>query len=216
MIDLHTHTLLSDGVLVSSELVRRAQVVGYEAIALTDHVDASNLEYVVSNLVNAASALEGSIPIRVIPGVEITHVPPPQIGAMIGEARRLGARLVLVHGETIVEPVAEGTNRAAIRGGADILAHPGLITQQDTKLAAERGVVLELTSRRGHSITNGHVAHMAKRHKARMVLNTDSHTPSDLINDAMARRIVLGAGLSGNEYNKLKRCSQGLVKDAFS
>ncbi|MFQ5329705.1 MAG: histidinol phosphate phosphatase domain-containing protein [Thermodesulfobacteriota bacterium] len=213
MIDLHSHTFLSDGVLVPSELVRRAQVMGHEAIALTDHVDASNLEYVVSKLVETASALKESLPIQVIPGVEITHVPPSQIGAMISEARRLGARLVLVHGETIVEPVAEGTNRAAIKGGVDILAHPGLITRHDARLAAERGVILELTSRRGHSITNGHVAQMAKKQKARMVLNTDSHAPSDLINDDMARRIVLGAGLSGNDYNKLKKCSEGLAQN---
>jgi len=213
MIDLHSHTFLSDGALVPSELVRRAQVMGYEAIALTDHVDASNLEYIVLKLVEAASALKESLPIQVIPGVEITHVPPSQIGDMIDEARRLGARLVLVHGETIVEPVAEGTNRAAIKGGVDILAHPGLITRQDARLAAERGVVLELTSRRGHSITNGHVAQMAKRYKARMILNTDSHGPSDLINNDMARRVVLGAGLNGNDYNKLKKCSEDLVEN---
>ncbi|MFQ5587144.1 MAG: histidinol phosphate phosphatase domain-containing protein, partial [Thermodesulfobacteriota bacterium] len=131
MIDLHTHTFLSDGVLVPAELVRRAQVAGYEAIAITDHADASNVAHVVTHLVRAANALNGRVPLRVIPGVEITHVPPSQIRVVVREARGLGAKLILVHGETIVEPVAPGTNRAAIRAGVDILAHPGLISPSD-------------------------------------------------------------------------------------
>jgi uncharacterized phage-associated protein len=32
MIDLHTHTLFSDGELLPSELVRRAEMTGYEAL----------------------------------------------------------------------------------------------------------------------------------------------------------------------------------------
>ena len=43
-------------------------------------------------------------------------------------ARALGAQIVLVHGETIVEPVPPGTNHQAIEAGVDILAHPGLIS----------------------------------------------------------------------------------------
>ena len=46
MVDLHTHSLLSDGQLLPSELVRRAEVRGYEAIAITDHVDFSNIDLV--------------------------------------------------------------------------------------------------------------------------------------------------------------------------
>ncbi|HEY3347739.1 MAG TPA: PHP domain-containing protein, partial [Nitrospirota bacterium] len=47
MIDLHTHTLFSDGVLIPAELVRRAEVKGYEAIGLTDHADSSNIDFIV-------------------------------------------------------------------------------------------------------------------------------------------------------------------------
>ena len=43
MIDLHTHSLFSDGALVPSEHVRRVEVLGYEAIAITDHADDSNI-----------------------------------------------------------------------------------------------------------------------------------------------------------------------------
>ena len=45
------------------------------------------------------------------------------IGRPLAEhARALGAKVVIVHGETIVEPVPRGTNLAAIEAGVDILA----------------------------------------------------------------------------------------------
>ena len=42
-IDLHMHSLFSDGELLPSEIARRAYVLGHEAIAITDHVDYSNI-----------------------------------------------------------------------------------------------------------------------------------------------------------------------------
>ncbi len=53
MIDLHTHSLFSDGVLVPSELVRRAVMKGYEVIAITDHADASNLDFTIPRVAAA-------------------------------------------------------------------------------------------------------------------------------------------------------------------
>ncbi len=215
MIDLHTHSILSDGELLPTELVRRAEIAGYEAIAITDHVDASNIDIVIAQLVKLSKELNGRVKTRIIPGVEITHVPPKQIGAMVREARELGAKIVVAHGESIVEPVAKGTNRAAIKAYVDILSHPGLIKEADVKLAAENSVMLEITCRRGHSITNGHVAYMAKRFDAKMVLNTDTHSPSDLISESMAKEIVLGAGLNSNDYKILNNNSKELLKKSF-
>ena len=106
MLDLHTHSLFSDGELIPSELVRRFEAAGYSVVAITDHVDSSTLDFVVPRIVRAAQDLTGAI--TVIPGVELTHVPPTQIGSLCRKARELGARLVVVHGETIVEPVPGG------------------------------------------------------------------------------------------------------------
>jgi len=39
MIDLHTHTVLSDGELIPTELVRRAEVLGFRALGMAEHVD---------------------------------------------------------------------------------------------------------------------------------------------------------------------------------
>ncbi len=210
MIDLHTHSLLSDGELLPSELVRRAVVIGCKAIAITDHGDASNLDFVIERIVTVCNELKGGIP--VIPGVELTHIPPQQIGEMVKKARGLGVKLIVVHGETIVEPVHRGTNRAAINAGIDILAHPGLLTEEDARLAAERSVYLELSARKGHSLSNGHVARLAKEVGANMVLNTDSHSPSDLIDDDMAAKIVIGAGLAEKDFRRIVENAEDILQ----
>lgn len=211
MIDLHTHSLLSDGELLPSELARRAEAIGYKAIAITDHSDASNLDFVIERIVNVCKELKGS-GIPVIPGVELTHIPPKQIEQMVKKARALGARLVLVHGETIVEPVALGTNRAAINAGADILAHPGLLTSGDAGLAAEKSVYLEISARKGHGLANGHVARIAKEFGVNMVLNTDAHSPSDLINDETALKIVNGAGLTQDDFGRIIKNAEDILQ----
>lgn len=211
MIDLHTHTLFSDGELLPSELVRRADAMGLKAIALTDHMDMSNLDLALPRLRLAAEALNGHHRVRVLPGAEITHVPPELIGPMVRQARELGALVVVVHGETIVEPVLAGTNLAAIEAGADILAHPGLLGEDEARLAAQRGVALELSARKGHCLGNGRVAALARRFGARLVVNTDSHAPGDLINRAQAERVALGAGLDQAEVAELFKASEALV-----
>jgi putative hydrolase len=199
-IDLHVHSLLSDGALLPSELLRRVVVKGYTAIAITDHVDASNMEEVIASLTRFARQQEGDFPLTFIPGIELTHVAPLSIAPLARWAKELGAALVVVHGETLSEPVRPGTNRAAVDCSAvDILAHPGLITLEDARLAAENDIYLEITSRKGHCLANGHVANIACQAGARLVVNTDTHTPQDMIDQEMARRVAAGAGLKEAE-----------------
>src|SRR3972149_9790608 len=124
MIDLHTHTLFSDGELIPSELVRRAMVIGYEAIAITDHGDFSNIDFIIPRIADISKELSKFWKIKVIPGIELTHIPPEAIKDLSQKARKLGAKIVVVHGETLVEPVQEGTNLAAVKSEVDILAHP--------------------------------------------------------------------------------------------
>lgn len=50
MIDLHTHTIFSDGELIPAELVRRAEVAGYKALCMTDHADESTMYYTLENI----------------------------------------------------------------------------------------------------------------------------------------------------------------------
>ncbi len=204
MYDFHTHTFLSDGVLSPTELIRRALVRGYRAIAVTDHVGVGNLELVVKTLVKDCAEATKRWDILALPGVEITHVPKEDIDLVARAAKDLGARLVTVHGETIVEPVEPGTNDAAVRSASvDILAHPGLISYDDARLAAEKGVYLEMSARKGHSLTNGHVAKVAKQAGAAMVLDSDAHEPDDLLTPELTRSIAMGAGLTDEEAHAL-------------
>lgn len=211
MIDLHTHTIFSDGVLVPSELVQRAQVLGVRAIGITDHCDASNLDFVVPRIVAVAEKLNLANRTKLIPGIELTHVPPSQIASLAEEARSLGARIVTVHGETIAEPVAPGTNRAALAADIDILAHPGLISAEEVSMAAKRGILLEISARKGHSLTNGHVVQLARKHGAKLVLNSDAHEPSDLITGELGRRIALGAGLNDSEFKQMQKNAESFL-----
>ncbi|MBW2164045.1 MAG: histidinol phosphate phosphatase domain-containing protein [Deltaproteobacteria bacterium] len=158
MFDLHCHSIFSDGELIPSELVRRVEILDYKAIAITDHIDFSNFDFIIPRLIKAAKDINRYSSTKLIPGVELTHVHPDRIAPLAKESRYLGADILICHGESIVEPVCPGTNRAAIEADIDILAHPGLISEEDVKLAAQNGTFLEISGRKGHSFTNGHVA----------------------------------------------------------
>ncbi len=203
MIDLHSHTLLSDGELLPAELARRAEAAGYRALAFTDHADSSTLDETLKTLIKAVEDLATHFQMRLLAGVELTHCPPAQIAGMVKDARSLGAGIVIVHGETIVEPVREGTNAAAIEAGADILAHPGLITDDEAKMAARRNVCLEISARAGHSLANGLVAAAARRAGAALTFGTDTHSPRDIVSREQAERIARGAGLDDREIEEM-------------
>ncbi|MCX8022808.1 MAG: histidinol phosphate phosphatase domain-containing protein [Syntrophorhabdaceae bacterium] len=212
MIDLHTHSFLSDGELIPAELIRRAKVKGYKVLGISDHVDHTNIDNIVRGIRKLKDFSVYHEGITVIPGVEITHVPPKLIGDIISYARGLGISYVVVHGETLSEPVAEGTNRAAIEAGADILAHPGLIKEEDALLAKEKGVLLEISTRKGHSLSNGHVAKIAIKTGANLILDTDSHSPLDLVTEEEALRIALGAGLTVEDFKNMQKNAAKLVE----
>ena len=212
IIDLHTHSLLSDGELIPAELVRRVESLGYSAVAITDHSDSSNLDYIIPRIVKVSEDLNQSQSVKVIPGIELTHIPPKLIGTLVKQSRKLGAKLVIMHGETIVEPVAPGTNRAALEAGVDILAHPGLITLDEAELAEKKGILLELSARKGHSFTNGHVARLANDTGAGLVLNSDAHSPSDFMSQEFAAKVIAGAGMPMNSLSKLLSNSRQLLE----
>jgi len=195
LIDLHTHSLLSDGVLIPSELVRRYVVAGFDAVAITDHVDSSNIDNVINSLVKVCSELNKYWGIKAIPGVELTHIPLEQFAPLKRHARKKGAKIVVAHGESPVEPVLKGTNRAAIKARVDILAHPGYILKEDVLLAKKYNVLLEITTRAGHCKGNAHVARMAKKFDALLIINTDFHMPCNIPSKHLFEKTARAAGL---------------------
>ena len=198
--DFHTHTSISDGVLSPLELVRRALVNGYRAIAITDHVGIGYLERLINEIAADCALARSHWNITAIPGIELTHLPATAIAEVAKKAKELGAKLVVVHGQTVAEPVEPGTNLAALKSPhVDILAHPGMLTLEEANLAAANGIYLEITARKQHSVTNKHVAEMARRAGAKLIVDSDAHEESDLLTPELAYTIAKNALLTEAE-----------------
>ncbi len=194
--DFHTHTILSDGELLPIELIRRAFVNNYRVIALTDHAATGELNRIIQETIEACALARSHWDILAIPGIELTHVPAHAIAEAAKKAKELGAWIVVVHGETIVEPVEQGTNLAALRSPhVNILAHPGLLSLEEAELAAANGIFLEISARKGHCLTNGRTASLAQQVGAKLLLNSDTHSQHDLLTASLADAIAHGAGL---------------------
>lgn len=240
--DFHTHTVFSDGGMIPAGLMQRAMVRGCLGLAITDHVDSSNLEWAFENLLKFveelgqewqsdivpggdvttaplntldSEALAKNWHLPLIPGVELTSVPPRKIAALAQKAQSLGAKWVVVHGETIMEPVAPGTNRAAIEAGVDLLSHPGLITAADAARAAELGVHLEITTHKGHGMANGWVAQRARESGAKLLLNTDCHVSAEILDAKQRRAIAFGAGLTAEEVDRIWQNGRRIITRIF-
>lgn len=216
MIDLHTHTTLSDGALIPAEQIRRAETKGYRILGMSDHGDLATMETILPAVLTAARRENELARMIVLAGIEFTHVRPAHIAECVRRARELGAHYVIVHGETLAEPVEAGTNLAAIEAGADILAHPGLITPDEVKLAARKGVRLEITAKRGHCLANGHVAKLAMELGAQMCFGSDAHDPDQMISRHQAERICMGAGIPAAHvaemFPQAEQFARGLLK----
>ncbi len=202
--DFHTHTSLSDGELSPMELIRRAVVKGYKAIAVTDHAGPGELKRFISEVSKDCALAEKHWDIKAIPGVELTHLPAASIGDVARQAKEMGAKLVIVHGETTVEPVEKGTNTAAVNSPyVDILAHPGNITDDEARAAGSNGMLLEISARNGHSITNGQVAKTALANGAKLILNSDAHNEDDLLTNDLVMSILKNAGVSETDFQAM-------------
>lgn len=198
--DFHMHCFFSDGELLPMELIRRAHVKGYTAMAITDHASASNIEELVEKVSRDCELAWDEWGFRVLPGVELTHCPPRSIARLAARAKQAGAKIVVIHGETLVEPVPLGTNRASVEcPDVDVLGHPGLLTEEEAALARENDVYLEITSRRGHCLGNGNTVVVGRAAGAKFLVNSDTHSPGDLHTAEFARTLALGAGLTPDE-----------------
>jgi len=82
-IDLHTHTLRSDGVLTPAELVTAAAEAGVRTLAITDHDTLAGYRELV-----AAAAVPTDV--ELIPGVEINALVTRHLGLWEGELHILG------------------------------------------------------------------------------------------------------------------------------
>lgn len=198
--DFHTHTFLSDGEYGPMETAQRAKSRGYELIGFSDHVDFGTYEDTIKKLKKAAEAINRSeMGIKALVGVEVTHVPPSQIKEIVKLCRDAGAQYIIVHGETPMEPVIKGTNLAAIRAGADILAHPGFITEEEAQLAAKKGVFLEISAREKQMLANAHVLNLARKVGIPFLINSDAHTHHHLLTPERLTELLRAFDISRDE-----------------
>ncbi len=213
--DFHTHTSFGDGVLSPIELIRRALINNYHAIALTDHAATGSLNRIIQETAEVCALARKHWNILAIPGIELTYVPVQAIAQTAKRAKELGAWIVVVHGETIIESVEKGTNLAALHSPhVDILAHPGLLTLEEAKLAATNGIFLEISARQGHCLTNGHIASLAQQVGAKLLLNSDAHSEQDLLTTSLADAIIHGTGLDDTAcHQALTINPQALIKN---
>jgi len=194
--DFHCHTYLSDGELSPVELIRTAVAQGYTAMAITDHGGVGFLADRFRELRREVDLAMRFWPVEVFLGVELTHLPPEAIAEAAKSARAAGAEIVVVHGETTVEPVPPGTNLAALHcAEVDVLGHPGLLTAEEAALAARHEKFVEISARRGHCLSNGLVVKECLAAGARLLVDSDGHAPTDLLTEARARSVALGAGV---------------------
>jgi len=212
MYNLHCHSLLSDGALLPSEVAMRYLDKGYKLIAITDHADYSNIQSVINATLEFTRHWPSDAKIKVLPGVELTHLPLGQFQPLASYARESGIKIIVAHGETPVEPVVKGTNTAALKADIDILAHPGLISEDDLKLAKDKGIFLEITSRKGHAKANPYLVGRAFKFGARLILNNDSHQPEDIISPEELVAIALKAGLSREAVDRIYKELEQFLK----
>lgn len=212
MYDLHTHSLLSDGILLPSEIAVRYAACGYKAIAITDHADYSNIETTVKAILEFTQRWPKDSQIKVLPGIELTHLPLSQFEPLAKYARAKGIKIIIAHGETLAEPVMKGTNRQALEADIDILAHPGLITEEEVKLAKKKGIFLEVTARKGHQDTNPHLVELALKLGADLILSTDSHLPEDIIAPDELKNFGIKAGLSERDIIDIQKKVERFLK----
>jgi histidinol phosphatase-like PHP family hydrolase len=200
--DFHSHTFLTDGDESATSMWHAAARMGHRLLAITDHVAAEDPKPLLDRLHAEARAFADG-PLRTLVGVELTELPARMIADAARRARRAGAQIVIVHGETLLSPVPEGTNRAAVESGeVDVLAHPGFLTERDAETARANGTCLELSGRGVHGRTNGHVAKTALAAGAALVVDSDAHRPEQLLTYEIAHQVARGAGLTEAEARR--------------
>ncbi len=216
MIDLHTHSLFSDGELLPSELVRRAEEIGYEAVAITDHADSSNLDWIVPRLVRVCEDLNRRWKIRAVPGIELTHLPPDMIAPLAAEARSLGREDC---GRSRRNSGGAGRSRNKRQGHRSRRGHSGApgfdFRRRDGPGPGKKSFSGDHRPAGAIAWRTAMLPAWLQRFGASLVLNTDGHAPGDLITRGQALKVALGAGLEADDFERMLQNSREIVTRVF-
>ena len=79
--------------------------------------------------------------------------------------------------------------------------------------AKKNNIFLELTSRKGHSNANNHVAKKALEHGAKLILDNDSHEPEDIITPEELAGVGINAGLNKENIDTIYKNVELFLKN---
>jgi predicted metal-dependent phosphoesterase TrpH len=121
MIDLHMHTVYSDGSVLPEDLVKLALENKLEAIAITDHDTTESLE--LARKAVAENAEDGQV-LELIPGIEINTVWKEKeihiLGYYIDPEDETLQELINRHRESRMVQIREMAQRLKVKAGLDI------------------------------------------------------------------------------------------------
>lgn len=194
--------------IVAAEYIPRADETAASALA-KDHCKTSPFLAGLLEKQELVHTLSIYYDMQVFFGVQLRHIPPALLEETIQFYRGLGIELIGVYGESISDIVEKGTNFSAITGKADILYNPGLIDEKCVELAKENNVFLEISTHPKHAYANAHIAKLAQKQGAKLVLGSCARTLHEIHSPAMQDLILKGACIeSHNSYELLQKLQQ--------
>jgi putative hydrolase len=95
----------------------------------------------------------------------------------------------------------------------DLLGHPGYISEEAARAALENEVFVELSGREVYAPTNEHIARVAQQVGCKLLVNSDSHNPEQMLTIPRAEKVAREAGLSEDEiYRALGTNAEALLQ----
>jgi DNA polymerase (family 10) len=206
--DLHLHTLYSDGRDTVEGVVRSAEALGYEYIAITDHSPASAASRVLSE--NSLSKQMDEIDevqmrhpgLRILKGVEADILPDGSLDLPDAVLERLDIVLASLHDDAGQSPeeLLARYETAAAHPLVNVLTHPAnrLVGRRDGyaidydrlfELAAETGTMLEIDGAPSHLDLEGALARRAAEAGVTLTIDSDCHHAP-----MMGRYMLFGVG----------------------
>lgn len=205
--DLHVHTLWSDGRDSVESMVRAAQRLGYEYVAITDHSQHAAASRVLTierlqQQLDEIDRVQARVNIRILRGVEVDILPDGSLDFPDWLLERLDIVLASLH-----DPAGQTPDRL-LRRYLSAMAHPrvNIITHPANRLvgrddgyaldfdalfeaAVRTGTVLEVDGGPAHLDMDGAVARRAVAAGVTVSVDSDCHNA-----ERLERQMALGVG----------------------
>ncbi|MFW6119701.1 MAG: DNA polymerase/3'-5' exonuclease PolX [Petrotogales bacterium] len=198
--DLHMHTKYSDGSGTIEDMLSKAEELGYEYIAISDH---SVSERIASGLsINRLKKqweeideLSKEFKIKIMKSAEVDILPDGSLDYPEEILNKMDLVIAAIHSrfKSSEEEMTKRIIKSFESGKINIFAHPtgrmigkregyNVNLKQLFKAASENNVVLEINSDPKRLDLNDIHILQAKKYDIKFAINTDSHSPSTLNN----------------------------------